>query len=86
MQKYINEETKTTILTEIKNGSKVVDVATKYSLSDKTIYRWLRSQADNTGTSSLEIAKLKKENAELKEIIGIFALEKKRAEKNQKGT
>ena len=49
------------------------------------IYRWLREQADNTGTSSLEVSRLRRENQELKEIIGVFALQKKRAEKNQRG-
>jgi hypothetical protein len=48
------------------------------------VYAWLRAQADNTGTSNLEIAKLRKENQELKEIVGMFALDKKRAEKNTK--
>ena len=46
----------------------------------------MRVQADNAGTSSLEVAKLKKEIQDLKEIIGTFALEKKRGEKNQKGS
>lgn len=85
MQQHINKETKSIILTEIKNGTKVMEAATAHGVSDKTIYSWLRTQADNTGTSSLELAKLKKENQELKEIIGMFALEKKRGEKNQKG-
>jgi hypothetical protein len=46
----------------------------------------MKVQSDNTGTSSLEIAKLRKENQDLKEIIGWFALEKKRAEKNTRST
>ena len=82
----IDQTTKELILGEIKNGLKVVDAAIKYSVSDKTIYHWMRVQADNTGTSSLEVAKLKKEIQDLKEIIGTFALEKKRGEKNQKGS
>lgn len=85
MHPPINKETKAAILAEIKNGTKVVEAAVAHGVSDKTIYSWLRSQADNTGTSNLEIAKLKKENQELKEIIGMFALDKKRGEKNQKG-
>lgn len=70
------------ILTDIKNGMKVIEASRKYEVSDKTIYYWLRAQADNTGTSSLELAKLRKENTELKELIGLLTLEKKRAEKN----
>lgn len=86
MHTPIDQATKKSILDEIKNGLKVVDASKKYNVSDKTIYHWMRAQTDNTGTSSLEVSKLKKENAELKEIIGMFALEKKRGEKNHKGS
>lgn len=85
MAKHISQQTKETILAEIKNGMTVTDCALTNSVSTKTIYHWLQSQADNTGTSSLEVYKLKKENQELKELIGFFALEKKRSEKNKKG-
>ncbi len=82
MQQIIDPTTKASILEAIKNGTKVMEAAMQYKVSDKTIYTWLRNQADNTGTSNLEIAKLKRENQELKEIIGMFTLQKKRAEKN----
>ena len=81
----IDQATRESILKEIKDGLRVVEAAVKYGLSDKTIYGWMKLQADNTGTSSLEVAKLKKEIQELKEIIGMFALERKRAGKNTKG-
>lgn len=81
----IDQATKESILKEIKDGLRVVEAAVKYGVSDKTIYGWMKIQADNTGTSSLEVAKLRKENQELKEIIGMFALEKKRSKKNQSG-
>jgi transposase-like protein len=85
MGKYVSEETKQAVLEDIKNGLKVSEAAVKHGVVDKSIYRWMRLQADNTGTSSLEVAKLRRENQELKEIIGLFALEKKRAEKNRQG-
>ena len=84
MYKHHDQAFKDEVLVAIKNGTKVSDLATQHNLSDKTIYKWLKTQADNTGTSNLEIAKLRKENQELKEIIGMFALDKKRAEKNTK--
>lgn len=86
MGKYVSEETKQAVLEDIKNGLKVSEAVSKYGVVDKSIYRWMRAQADNTGTSSLEVAKLRRENQELKEIIGLFALQKKRAEKNTKGS
>lgn len=82
MQQPIDHSTKASILEAVKNGTKVIEAAAQYKVSDKTIYTWLRTQADNTGTSNLEIARLRRENQELKEIIGMFTLQKKRAEKN----
>lgn len=84
MGKYVSLETKQAVLDDIKNGLKVSEVVIKYGVVDKTVYRWMREQADNTGTSSLEIAKLRRENEELKEIVALFALDKRRAEKNQR--
>lgn len=84
MSNQHDQALKDEVLEAIKNGKKVSDVCAQKNLSTKTVYAWLRKQADNTGTSSLELAKLRKENQELKEIIGMFALDKKRTEKNTK--
>lgn len=85
MGKYASKETRQAVLDDIKNGMKVSEAVVKHGVVDKSIYRWMRLQADNTGTSSLEVAKLRRENMELKELVGLFALQKKRAEKNTKG-
>lgn len=82
MHTRTNPATKATILDAIKNGMKVPEASGKYGVNATTIYGWLRSQADNTGTSNLEMAKLRRENQELKELIGLLSLQKKRAEKN----
>jgi transposase-like protein len=83
MAKHVAAALKQQVLEAIKNGMKVSEAKSKFGVSDNAIYGWLRAQADNTGTSALEVAKLRKENAELKELVGLFALEKKRAEKNR---
>lgn len=82
MAKHIDAALKQQVLVAIKNGMKVSQARAQYGVSDNAIYGWLKMQADNTGTSSLEVAKLRRENQELKELVGLFALEKKRAEKN----
>jgi len=74
--------TKAAILETVKNGMRVTEAAAKHAVSATRIYAWLRAQTDNTGTSTIEIAKLRRENQELKELIGLLALQKKRAEKN----
>lgn len=81
MGKYINKETKDLILNDIKQtGLKVAEAATKYACSAKTIYRWLGETTD--GTSTLEMAKLRRENQQLKEIIGMFVLDAEKSKKN----
>lgn len=84
MSKPHDPAIKQTVLEAIKNGRAVSEVCQENNVSSKTVYAWLRKQADNTGTSNLELAKLRRENQELKEIIGMFALDKKRAGKNTK--
>jgi phosphotransferase system HPr-like phosphotransfer protein len=86
MGKHIDQATQALLLADIKNGMKVVEAAAKHGVHVKTAYALLRRNADNTGTSALEIAKLRRENAELKEIIGLLTLEKKRGEKNRGGS
>lgn len=86
MGKHVDKAVKEQVLLDVKNGMKVSDAGTKYSITPTTIYGWMKVQADNTGTSSLEVAKLRRENQELRELIGFFALEKKRAEKNHKSS
>ena len=85
MGKRISQDYKEEVLAAIKNGLSVTDASTQFAVSTKAIYAWLRKQADNTGTSSLEVARLRRENQELKELVGLFALEKKRGEKNHSG-
>lgn len=83
MGNHHTQQQKEEILLRVKNGESVPDVSLRTGVNRKTIYAWLRAQADNTGTSSLEIARLRRENTELKEIIGWLTLERKRGEKNQ---
>jgi transposase len=85
MGKHVEKATREQLLLDVKNGMKVSEAGAKYSVTPATIYGWMKAQADNTGTSSLEVAKLRRENAELKEIIGLLTLEKKRGEKNRGG-
>lgn len=80
--KQISKETKDAILTAVKGGTSVTDAGTEYGVSTKTIYRWLSAEARGTGVRSLELNRLRKENAELKEIVALLSLDKSRAEKN----
>ena len=66
----ISTEIKEEIIKKIQHeGLSVMDAAKQYGISDKTIYNWLGTKARGT-VSILEHNKVKKENEQLKQIIG----------------
>jgi len=81
MYKRVPAETKAEILEKVKNGMSVADAAAQYGISVKTIYTWLSRQT-TPEISVLEYNRLKKENEELKRIIGMVTLELERGKKN----
>ena len=82
MIKRIPRQTKVEVLEKVKNGEKVADLASQYGISDKTIYNWLRVQT-KPEISLMEWNKLKRENQDLKQIIGLVTLELERSKKNR---
>ncbi|OGG08888.1 hypothetical protein A2154_04635 [Candidatus Gottesmanbacteria bacterium RBG_16_43_7] len=82
MYKRVPLETKNEIVEKIKNGLPVSDAAKQYAVSDKTIYAWLSNQT-RPEISVIEYNRMKKENEELKRIIGIITLELERGKKNR---
>ena len=70
----IATEIKAEIINKIKHdGVSVADAAKQYGISDKCIYNWLGTRASNT-VSVLEYNRLKKENEQLKHLIGDITL------------
>jgi transposase len=66
----VSKEIKDQVLGRIKNeGVSVAQAAADHGLSVKTIYTWLGSTT-KSGVSPLEHRRLKKENDQLKQIIG----------------
>lgn len=82
MFKKVPIQTKEEILLKIKNGATVMETANQYGISPKTIYTWLRNQV-KPDISIMEFNRLKRENDELKRIIGLITLELERGKKNQ---
>jgi transposase-like protein len=74
MFKPVAAEVKAEILAKVKSGEGVVSLAQLYGISDKTIYNWLRTKAIGN-VSLLEHSRLKHENQQLKEIIGVLTFE-----------
>lgn len=81
MFKKVPIQTKEEILLKIKNGAAVAETADQYGISSKTIYAWLRNQV-KPEISVIEFNRLKRDNEELKRIIGIITLELEREKKN----
>lgn len=80
MKTAIAKEVKEEILAKIKSGEPVASLAQAYGISVKTIYGWLRWNTTNK-VSWMEHLKLKKENQQLKEIIGVLSLEVEKVKK-----
>lgn len=68
-------DVKRQILDRIKEGGvSISQIAEEHGISNRTIYGWL-SKGATAAPSWLELNKLKKENAALKELLGKFMLE-----------
>jgi len=82
LKNAINKEVKEEILSKVKLGETVPSLAKLYEVSDKTIYNWIKGTPTNK-VSWLDFAKLRNENKQLKEIIGILSLEVEKSKKRQ---
>ena len=70
------------VLAKARAGEKVHALAVQYGISDKTIYSWLRVDSNDDVVSVLKYNKLKRENEELKWLIGELTLDLKREKKD----
>jgi len=82
MVKRIPKKLREEILAKVRLGEKVKAVAEQYGISDRTIYGWLHKQTGEDVVSVLKYNKLKKENQELKRLIGELTLDMSLGKKN----
>lgn len=77
----IAKEIKDEIINKLKHeGLSVMEAAKQYGISDKTIYSWLGTKARGS-VSLLEYNKVKKENEQLKQLVGEVTLKLSAQEK-----
>lgn len=81
-RKIIPLEIKQEVLAKAKSGERVAVLASQYGISDKTIYTWLRLDSQEPVVSILKYNKLKRENEELKRLVGEVTLEMSLGKKN----
>ena len=80
MLKGISKEVKDEMVEKIKSGIPVGKISEQYGVSPKTIYTWLKRGVTEP-VSLREVQILRKENAALKEIIGVLVVEKEKIKK-----
>ena len=81
----IRPEVRQQILEPVKQGDKPIgEIAQEHGISPNVIYGWLSRKAA-APPSTLELAKLKRENQALLELIGKLTLELSTAKKNTDG-
>lgn len=81
--KVIPKEIKQEIVGKVKLGEKVTDLSRQYGISDNTIYTWLHKETGDQLVSIVQYNKLKRENEELKRLLGEISLKLSLGEKNR---
>lgn len=71
----IPKEIREEVLAKARTGERVSELAERYGISTKTIYGWLTKDSGEEVISVLKYNKLKRENEELKRIIGKLTLD-----------
>ena len=84
-RKIIQKEIKTEIIAKVKGGEKITELAKQYAVSDKSIYTWLHQETGDQVISPVRYNRLKRENEELKKLIGELSLKLSLGEKNRAG-
>lgn len=74
MGRRVSKEIREEIISKVQAGERVADLAEQYAVSTKTIYGWLRQDSGEGVVSVLDYNKLKRENDELKRLIGELTL------------
>lgn len=75
MRGRIAREIKDEIIGKVQSGEPVAALSSQYGISSKTIYGWLRKDTGEAVVSVLEFNKVKRENEELKRLIGELTLD-----------
>jgi hypothetical protein len=84
-RKVVPKEIKNEILAKVKGGEKVAELARQYGISDKSVYTWLHQETGDPVISIIQYNRLKRENEELKKLIGELSLKLSLGGKNRLG-
>jgi len=82
MVSRVPKEKRDEIIAKAHAGEKVMALSSQYGINSKTIYYWLRSDTGEEVISVLKYNKLKRENEELKRLIGELSLDLSQGKKS----
>ena len=82
MYKRIPKEIREEILAKARRGEKVAALSDQYGIKSNTIYTWLSKDSGEDIISILKYNKLRRENQELKRLLGEITLEMSLGKKN----
>lgn len=82
----IPKEIREEVTAKAKAGEKVAELAKTYGISTKIIYCWLSKDGGDDSVSLLKYNKLKRENEELKRLLGEVTLALKWGKKGRNGS
>lgn len=81
--KYYPKELKEEVVGKIKfEGITAVEAAKRYGIDVNNIYRWVSSGVAGAKGNLFEVNRLRRENRELKQLIGHLMFEKEKGKKN----
>jgi len=81
--KYYPKELKEEIISKIKTeGITAIEAGKRYGISDSNIYRWISAGVGGQNSQVWEMNRLKRENRELKQLIGSLMFERERGKKD----
>lgn len=83
----INPEIKAEILARVRSGKEsITEIASEYGVGRSTVSGWLeRAVKESPGTTLSELVQLRKEKAELYQLIGRITVEMDRYKKRGRG-
>ena len=84
MPTAISRDIKDQVLARIREGKEtVVDISRQHGLKLNTVYGWLSRSVAGGGSPLLATARLKRENAFLKQLLGQLMLDMEKGKKNR---
>lgn len=81
-RRIIPKEIRDEVVAKARAGEKVSALAGQYGISTKTIYIWLRVDTGEQVVSIIRYNRLKRENEELKKLVGEISLALSLGKKN----